>query len=132
MTFREKLMQEHPDVVDERWTGGCFGCPADYHYENEHPDFCNQFFSQRKCTECWNREMPENDMVETTETTIEETTFDLSELCTELVRAREILRDGGFTHSEAFHILDKLIPYYCKKKQKLDIGDIIEIFRKGE
>lgn len=35
MTFREKLQQELPTFVNEKWWGGCNGCPDTYGYEIE-------------------------------------------------------------------------------------------------
>ena len=32
MTCREKLKKEHPDKVDDKYTGGCEGCPDTYGY----------------------------------------------------------------------------------------------------
>lgn len=52
MTFREKLMQEHPECVCEDFVGGCNGCPEDYGYE---PGFdC----AVVHCHACWDREIP--------------------------------------------------------------------------
>lgn len=28
MTYKEKLMQIHPEKVDNDYGGGCYGCPA--------------------------------------------------------------------------------------------------------
>lgn len=62
MTFRERLIIEEPDNVQGCFEGGCCGCPEDYHYEPEgRGDTCNH-----NCTECWNREIPENNKGETT------------------------------------------------------------------
>lgn len=57
MTCREKLAQEHPDNIGNRWLGGCAGCPHDYGYLAK-PEYCN--FGQGAatiCTECWDREI---------------------------------------------------------------------------
>ena len=57
MTYREKLMQEHPEYVSEQWKGGCYNCPCDYGYEesedcpNTEPDI------DIACRACWDREM---------------------------------------------------------------------------
>lgn len=32
MTCREKLKMEHPELVDERFCGGCYWCPTHYGY----------------------------------------------------------------------------------------------------
>lgn len=57
MTFKEKLMQEHPDAVGMRYVGGCRGCPEDYGYEPvgrfKNCEFKNDPI--RRCAECWDR-----------------------------------------------------------------------------
>lgn len=35
MTFKEKLQQEHPEYVSDRFAGGCEKCPHTYGYEEE-------------------------------------------------------------------------------------------------
>ena len=57
LTFREKLKQEHPQKVDERCGGGCYGCPKDYDYINEE---CPLHKTVKTCRECWDREIPED------------------------------------------------------------------------
>ena len=57
MTFKEKLLQEHPEYVRQCYGGGCKGCPAYYGYELR-TEKC-QVANPLKCTACWNREMPE-------------------------------------------------------------------------
>lgn len=57
MTFREKLKKEHPDMIHESYFGGCFGCPSSYEYEPEHSCSSNP----SKCTNCWDREIPETE-----------------------------------------------------------------------
>ena len=61
MTFREKLMQDRPEYVNERYSGGCFMCPENFGYEEKFD--CAT--AGVNCTECWDREMPEQ--TETTE-----------------------------------------------------------------
>lgn len=57
MTFKEKLMQEHPEkdiarTIDRQ-------CPDFYGYEKE-----NYLCDEQTCDECWNQEMPEErDMI---------------------------------------------------------------------
>ena len=55
MTCREKLKIEHPDEIDEKQDGGCWGCPADHGYLPD-PEYCN--FGNTDCTMCWDREIP--------------------------------------------------------------------------
>lgn len=54
MTCREKLAIEHPEKLDSKSLGGCFGCPHAYGYAKK-PEGCeNLGFS---CRECWDREV---------------------------------------------------------------------------
>lgn len=55
MTFREKLMKEHPEKVDNDFGGGCYACPDWYGYEENR---CNGTFDEEKCRACWDREIP--------------------------------------------------------------------------
>ena len=54
MTFREKLMQEYPDLCGEEFAGGCNLCPKTYGYEKDRPKTCGT----RGCASCWDRKMP--------------------------------------------------------------------------
>lgn len=64
MTYKEKLMIEHPDNLKPRYVGGCYGCPSDYGYfpDDEKPCHIDSRFKNmrlsEKCTLCWNREIP--------------------------------------------------------------------------
>lgn len=58
MTFREKLQMEHPEYVNEIFSGGCRNCPSTYGYEEARNCVWE---SDEKCAECWNREMPGTD-----------------------------------------------------------------------
>lgn len=57
MTCKEKLKQEHPELVDEEKYApyGCRGCPSDYGYLDD-PMWCDV----GKCRECWERDILEN------------------------------------------------------------------------
>lgn len=57
MTFREKLIQKHPEFVDDMFNGGCSGCPSTYGYERYYNRLCSD--RNYDCTACWNREIPE-------------------------------------------------------------------------
>lgn len=57
MTAREKLAMEHPEEVDMIYDGGCLGCPNDRDYLPR-PDWCGT--RESPCTECWDREIPED------------------------------------------------------------------------
>ena len=37
MTFKEKLQQEHPEAIGEKYDGGCKNCPYDYGYCEKPP-----------------------------------------------------------------------------------------------
>lgn len=51
MTFKEKLMQEHPECVGNHFIGGCEKCPADYGYitKKEQDNYCNYNTGFGKC-----------------------------------------------------------------------------------
>lgn len=56
MTYKEKLQQEHPEKFTE--DGEALGCPDDYGYKDKR--FCTP---DDNCSDCWNREMPEDEPV---------------------------------------------------------------------
>lgn len=62
MTYKEKLMMDHPDYIDPRLHGNCCGCPSGYGYCSEDENLCKirgvHTGDEKICTECWNREMP--------------------------------------------------------------------------
>ena len=58
MTFKEKLKQEHPENVNEKYTGGCFLCPYSYGYETKREENCKRN-GGKGCEYCWNREIEE-------------------------------------------------------------------------
>lgn len=55
MTFKEKLIQEHPEK-DIGWEIAC-KCPEDYGYEKS-----NNVCHEGGCEECWNRKIPEPEL----------------------------------------------------------------------
>lgn len=63
MTFREKLMKQHPKLVSDKYVGGCDGCPYDFGYEEKETSPCltsgKTVCGEDGCTACWDREMPE-------------------------------------------------------------------------
>lgn len=62
MTFREKLAQESPTLVNDEYIGGCSGCPWEYGYEpyTECPWLALSGQDvYTLCAQCWNREIPE-------------------------------------------------------------------------
>ena len=54
MTYREKLKQEHPELVGPQFVAGCCGCPPDYGYPSP-VGRC----AEMNCEDCWNREVTE-------------------------------------------------------------------------
>lgn len=58
MTFKEKLANEHPELVNRKYSGGCADCPKTYGYTNDTNCFIDKD-GQVDCTKCWNREIPE-------------------------------------------------------------------------
>lgn len=64
MTYREKLMKEHPNSVNDSFVGGCECCPRDWGYCNAKDDLCgeqrtkNKKHSNLKCAKCWDRTIP--------------------------------------------------------------------------
>lgn len=61
MTCREKLMIEYPEHINSCYTGGCKFCPYMYGYLDK-PEYCNDtsISFKKRCTMCWDREIPEN------------------------------------------------------------------------
>ena len=57
MTCREKFKLEHPGMVSPNIIGGCWDCPHTYGYLPR-PAYCENG-SGNRCTECWDREIPE-------------------------------------------------------------------------
>lgn len=56
MTYREWMMENHPECVGEKYVGGCSLCPNVY-FENA--DCCLDGTSgHEKCKECWDQEIP--------------------------------------------------------------------------
>lgn len=62
MTFKEKLLAEHPEKVNEKYMGGCFGCPIDYKYEENDPVMCDATIES--CIKCWDRTIPDTEPTE--------------------------------------------------------------------
>lgn len=62
MTALEKLKIEHPEQLEPGMLGGARGCPDDYKYLPPMRDCKGRFgkFSPKLCTECWNRDVPED------------------------------------------------------------------------
>lgn len=59
MTFKERLMQEHPEWVGNCYEGGCRQCPSYYGYETDDESTANcKSNGGNGCRYCWNREIP--------------------------------------------------------------------------
>lgn len=65
MTYKEKLAIEHPENISDSAIGGAYSCPYLYDYEKYENRPCAGTDSD--CTKCWNREIPEEDSLETRE-----------------------------------------------------------------
>ena len=65
MTFRERLEQEHPDMINKNFNGGCVGCPDNYGYcEKSSLDrICEDY--AYTCYDCWDLECPTTPTVPT-------------------------------------------------------------------
>ena len=129
MTFKEKLMIEHPQCVDPWFYGGCYGCPRRYGYETE--TCCPNKTSD--CEACWNRTIPgtENDILKgekemaDTRKTKKELLEEIAELKKEVERADQrkkfedaaiglkmqydALVEVGFDNDNALKILNNMI-----------------------
>lgn len=56
MTYRQRLMRDHPENVGRYHTGGALGCPCDYGYE-KNPACQERKQKAMTCRECWEREV---------------------------------------------------------------------------
>ena len=52
-SYREVLQRWEPEVVDERFTGGAFGCPGEY-FRGAPLASCRSDLL-RRCEDCWSR-----------------------------------------------------------------------------
>ena len=62
MTYREKLMSEHPELVSDAYHGGAAQCPCSYGYEAKQTTCAMEQADDLLCTAeicraCWDREM---------------------------------------------------------------------------
>lgn len=63
MTFREKLKREHPERINEYYSGGAALCPCSYGYEEAQA--CTvPGMKKMTCRECWAREMEREEVRE--------------------------------------------------------------------
>lgn len=54
MTCKQLLKMEHPEYVNDFFTGGCCGCPMQYKYANL-PGWCEKYDMPKSCARCWDR-----------------------------------------------------------------------------
>lgn len=61
MTYKDKVLQEHPEAADPYLWGGVKSCPSDYGYDNDPRCAGSErhYACKENCTACWNREIPE-------------------------------------------------------------------------
>lgn len=128
MTFKEKLAQERPKLVDDKYTGGCKGCPSVYGYEKD-SDCSGKPFSDKKCTKCWNREMPDTPA----QMTAEEAWELAKEIYTmEYIAGKSIFPDECNGGNVFVNVLNKYTPQEAKAKieewerhQQIQVGDVV-------
>lgn len=102
MTCREKLKIEHPEYVNEIFSGGCCRCPHYYGY------LTSPYDCSIGCDECWDREIPEE---KTEEEKLAELVIDkINEVGTPNVVSKEdvlkALKESDPSPIENPHILD--------------------------
>lgn len=124
MTFKEKLEKEYPGLVDDRYTGGCKGCPHGYGYEEEKP--CKGI-NNEECKKCWNREMPN-----TLEPMTAEEAWELVKRLNAPMKPDEIFEFYNFIDVNGFaEIFQKYTPYEAKAKldkwesKQIRVGDVV-------
>ena len=107
MTCREKLKMEHPNWVIDRCMGGCLGCPHDYGYLDKNYNICDGRPAFIKCKECWDREIPDTEAVETEEPKLEP--IDYHHVFNEMAKKHRAAYDSykcmGFTDEQAFELV---------------------------
>jgi hypothetical protein len=67
MTFKEKMMQEHPEYSNQFDSVVMHMCPSSepFKYESEPPkDYCCDCVNPAYCEECWDREIPEEKLAD--------------------------------------------------------------------
>lgn len=61
-TFKDRLMSEYPEYVNEIYIGGCWRCPYNYGFETYEESKKNCRCNGGKgCEYCWNRVIPERE-----------------------------------------------------------------------
>ena len=125
MTCKEKIMAETPGLASPG--GMIYGCPQDHGYLPS-PDYCEWPIRHgRKCLECWDREIPENNNeLEKEKENMKETEWTRTEVeAMPNVRERssaEIAEEMDRIHNECRAKLDRLEREYAiaRKREKLE------------
>lgn len=124
MTFKEKLKQEYPERVDEKFQGGCDGCPHEYGYETRWK--CDGV----SCFNCWNREMPDTPAT----MTAEETWEIVRRLSLNVCDCKEALTNDdvkAIFDMPVYSVFEKLTPHEAKAKleewesKQISVGDVV-------
>lgn len=89
MTWKEKMQIDAPHDVNDKYSGGVYGCPKDRaHYGCPHINAP----SNELCTKCWNREIPDTEkIIEEKEETI--MSADTKKTKAELIEELEDIRE---------------------------------------
>lgn len=120
MTYKEKMVKEHP-TVDSNFI--MFSCPGSYFDDAPHcyRGNCPESSpSVKKCAECWNTEIPaeipevNSEAVEApTEIPVQEytekTPIDVKKIAARVKELYNAFRDEGLNHQEAFEITKIII-----------------------
>lgn len=106
MTLKEKLMMEHPECVNDRYIGGCKGCPSKYGYSDDDVENCgndsmNIIKYNDKCITCWNQEYKEP------ESKSEENPY--TKIASDMRLAIDAFNALGFTRSESLEVIKAMI-----------------------
>lgn len=65
MTYAEKARKEHPEEISQEEEGGFFCCLHYLYHDVDIPDYCRigEWSTSENCHACWNREIPETNLV---------------------------------------------------------------------
>lgn len=85
MTCREKLVKEHPEMVNSILSGGCAGCPHGMWPHIKKPTYCAPRINPEACYDCWDREYIETDSTNIEQNSIKDS-GDRTEFSTGAVR----------------------------------------------
>ena len=93
MTFAEKARKEHPELCDQELGYPKHCCPHNLGYEIRKCGLCDT-----SCSECWNREIPEETVEEP------ETRSPDQRIADYLWRLYEAFQNSGFDKAQAFDL----------------------------